>query len=524
MARFRPQPSLLLPLAAGLLVLLTCAHPPVVDEEIYLWLAARFADDPLHPYAWTRAMQPWSDSPETFLFAHPPLHWAWVAGWRGLVGAERLWLLRACAALPPALLLGWATARLALRTTRRPGLAAVAWLASPVTALAVASGLMIDLSAVALATAGLAAWREALAAPRGRLRWLLLAGLLLGLGLATKYSMMPLALAVLIHAVRLRRLPWSWPLWAALLLAWGSVELWIGLAHGGFHPYEVLAHAGEVARGPLSGRTLGVLVRGGLGMAPLLLLSSGRLRITVAAVVSAAALAWALPPELELSQLGLLAGAGLLGASALAISLPGRGDDPHQDTWLLGSAVLLVFGGVILGHNYAAPRYLLPAMAPLACSLARGLDRDRLALRLAPAWLGIWALLSGAMLLADHRYARALDDLALRLVEHYEPDLFTGEWAFRYRLEAAGWRYASPAELDDGIPRHTFIASPDHAAPGPLPWDLIEGIGNFQSEDRFPLRINDSRAGVGWHAETMGVLPLGWSREPLDGVKVYQGL
>ncbi len=520
----RSRFELLLALAAGLVVLLTCAHALVVDEEIYLWLAARFTEDPLHPYAWTRSMQPWGAGSETFLFAHPPLHWAWVALWRSLVGVERLWLLRACVALPPALLLGWATARLARRTTRKPGWAAAAWLASPITVWAVASGVLIDLPGGALATAGLALWREAIAATSSsrRLRWLLLAGLLLGLGVATKYPMLLLALAVALHAVRLRRLPWSWPVWAAMLGAWGLVELWIGLAHGGFHLAEVLLQAGSIDRGPLAGRALGVLTRGGLAMAPLLLLHSGRLRLTAAATAAAAVVAWVLPPELSASALTLLATTGLLGASLLSVSLPSPREGDPQDGWLLGGAVLLVFAGVTLGHNYAAPRYLLPAMAPLACLLARGLERDRIAQRLAPAWLGIWAVLALAMLTAEHRYARALDTLAERVIEGYDADRFTGEWALRYRLEEAGWRHASPAELDARLPLHSFLVAPEHAGRGDLNRPELEPIGSIPSPDRFPLRLNDSEAQVGWYAETMGVLPIGWRRAPLEEITVYR--
>jgi 4-amino-4-deoxy-L-arabinose transferase-like glycosyltransferase len=527
MARNRPGPELLLPLAAGLLVLLTCAHAPVVDEEVYLWLAGAFAEDPLHPYAFSRTMQPWVGGSETFAFAHPPLHWAWIAGWRGLVGAERLWLLRAVVALPPAMLLGWATARLARRTTRRPGLVAVAWLASPVTALAIASGLMIDLSAVALATAGVVAWREAIAAKVSstRLRWLLGAGVLLGLGVATKYPMLVLAFVVATHALRLRRIAWSWPLWAAMLGVWGAVELWIGLAHGGFHLGAVLLHAGEIARGSLAGRSLGVLTRTGLAMAPLLLFFSGRKLITGASVVGAAAMAWALPPELGTMQVALVALLALMGANLVGLAGAGlapRAQDEAQDGWLLGAWVLFTMAAVILGHNFASGRYLLPAMAPLACVVVRGLQGRSLARAAAPAVLGAWAVISVAMLIADHRYARAVDRLAQQVISEHEPAWFVGEWAMRWRLEQAGWRYAAPEGLGEPLEPGDIVVSPTHAAPGPLPWERLETMRTISSPDTLPLRINDSEARVGWYGETLGALPIGWRRAPLDEITVYR--
>ena len=529
MARPRPTPGQLLALAAGLLVLLTCAHAPVVDEEVYLWLAGAFAQDPLHPYGFARQMQPWAGGTETFAFAHPPLHWAWIAGWRGLVGDGSLGLLRACVALPPALLLAWAVSRLARRTTANPGLASVAWLASPVTVLALASGLMIDLSATALATAGVMAWREALGAPtsRQRLRWLLGAGALLGLGVATKYPMLMLALAVGLHALRLRRLPWSWPLWVVLLGVWGTVELWIGLAHGGFHIATVLLHAGEIARGPIAGRGLGVLCRAGLAMAPLLLIFCGRPVLTFASVLAAVALAGAMPPELSTLQVAVLATTGLLGAHWLGLSgralrsSKGR-KDPHHDDFLLGIWVLAVLLGVALGHNFASGRYLLPAMAPMACLALRGVARQRITQAMAPALLGIWVVISGAMLLADMRYARAVDQLAQQVVEEHDPAWFAGEWALRWRLEQAGWHYAVPAEQGGSLPSGAIVVSPTHAAPGPLPWDQLELLQAHESPDSFPLRINDSVARVGWYGETLGALPFGWRRAPLEELRVYR--
>ncbi len=526
MAARTPSLQWLLMAAAGLIVVLTSAHAPVVDEEVYLWLAGAFADDPLHPYAFHRAMQPWLEGDSTFAFAHPPLHWAWIAGWHALVGDERLWLLRSCVALPPALLLAWAVGLLARRTTRHPGLAAAAWLASPVTALAIASGLMIDLSAAALATAGLAAWREALAAKASpaRLRWLLAAGLLLGLGVATKYPMLMLVLVVLLHAARLRRLPWSWPLWVALLGAWGAVELWIGLAHGGFHLGVVLLHAGEIARGPLSGRILGLLTRTGLAMAPLVLISSGRKLLTFASVLGAAALAWALPPELSTLQIAALALLALLGAHHLGLAgaaLRSAGKDQHHDGFLLGVWVLAVLLGVAAGHNFASGRYLLPAMAPLACLLARGLKRG-LAQRLAPVLLGGWAVLTIAMLVADHRYALFLDVLARRVASTHEPAWFTGEWAFRWRLEREGWRYAVPPQHGGELPAGAIVVGPSHAAPGALPWERLEELEVIPAPSDLPLRINDSFGRVGWYGETLGALPVGWRRAPLDEVTIYR--
>ncbi len=527
--RRRPRLELLLAAAAGVVVLLCAGRAPVVDEEVYLFLAARLAEDPLHPYAFSRAMQPWGGGAETFLFAHPPLHWAWIAGWRAIAGDAWVPLLRVLTALPPALLLGWATARLARRTARHPGLAALAWLASPVTLLALAAGLMNDLGATALATAGVVAWREAFEGDdsRTRLHWLVGAGVLLGLAAATKYPMLVLAFVVFLHAIRTKRLPWSWPLWAAMLATWGAVELWIGVAHGGFHLGAVLLHASEIARGPLSGRILGVLVRAGLALAPLLVLQSARPALTGACVMAAVALTWALPPELSTLQTTVLATMALFGAlwfmHGLAALRP-RGKDKRHDDFLLGLWVVAVLLAVALGHNFASGRYLLPAMAPLACLAARRLASMRLCLHVAPALIGAWGVLSVAMVVADARYANALEDLAVQVTERHEPGWFTGEWAFRHTLERAGWRYAKPAERGGDLPAGAIVVTPTHAGAGPLPWGRLEEIEVLPSDDHFPLRITDVTGRVGWYGETLGALPVGWRSAPLEEVTAYRVL
>ncbi len=523
----RRQLDLWLPLVCALVVLLCCGRAAVVDEEIYLFLARQLRQDPLHPYEFWRAMQPWHQAAPWFEFAHPPLHWTWLAAWMSLLGERSLPLLRVCAALPPALLLGWAAGRLVRRCCPRPGLVAAAWLASPVTLLALSAGLMIDLSATALATAGVAAWRETLHHGGERQRaWLLAAGALLGLGVATKYPMLVLALAVGLHALRLGRLRSSLPLWLAFFGCWGAVELWIGLAHGGFHPLTVLAHAGEIGRGPMSGRFLGVLVRLGLAMAPLLLLlHRQRALLTGAMFLGSAAVVWALPPELSEAQTGWLAFLALLGAIWLinvCRALLPRRKDRHQDDWLLGCWVLGVLLAVVLGHNFASGRYLLPAMLPLACLVGRRLEGHGLARAVAPVLLGVWAVISVAMLIADARYVRAVDDLARVVIRDHEPGWFTGEWAFRYRLERAGWQAVVPPEHGGELPPGAVVVTPTHAGAGPLPLERLELLDTLDSDDSFPLRTNDVTARVGYYGETLGALPLGWRRAPLEQVQIYR--
>jgi hypothetical protein len=520
-----------LALVAGLTVLLTAGHPPEVDEEVYLDLARQTLAHPALPYAWERAMQPWDGG--AFLFAHPPLHWSWIAACMAVFGDASPVILRLVAGLPTAMLFGWAAGRLTRRTAPEPGLAAAAWLLSPVTLMALAAGLMVDLTAVALASAGVAAWRESVEPGASRV-WLVLAGLGLGLALGTKYPMAVAALAVAVHAWRLGRLRTAWPLWLALGLTGGAIELWIGLGAGALHPWVVLAHAGDIARGPFLGRLLGTLARAGLLLIPLLWV--GRLRWLAAFTLAALALALALPPELSPGQLVFLAGSALLGAAwavqagsfAVQAARPPRPDPGaeavtpladavfvrERDDLLLGAWALGTLLAVALGHNYAAGRYLLPAVLPLACLVGRH-ARPRV---LAGPLLSLWAVLAVAMVVAAARYAWALQGLAERVTK-LGTGFYTGEWAFRATLDRAGWAPVVPGEE---LPTGTLVATPASAGVGPLPWERLIPVEHFESPDRFPLRLVDQTSAAGWDGETLGPLPLGWSFGPLETVEVYR--
>jgi hypothetical protein len=304
------------------------------------------------------------------------------------------------------------------------------------------------------------------------------------------------ALAVVPALALAGRAPWAWAT-AALLLALGEGWLWV--LYGRPHPWEVLAHASEIARGPLDGRVLGLLVRLPFGLSPLLLLGPGlRSAWGPGFVAGGAALLWAWPDGLESGQhLALLA---LAVAGGAALALVARADR------MLGAWAVAVALAVALGHNYAAPRYLLPAVLPLALVAARHLPSGAL-------WVGLAAQLALALPLvaAERALAVAGDQVAAAVVRAFPAGgSFTGEWSFRHRLEAEGWTAGGAGGV---------LAAARNASPGPLPADFVEE-GRFASGPGFPLRLVDLEAGVGFYAETLGALPVGWGRGPLEEGRV----
>ena len=507
--------------AALLCSLAAVAKPPVIDEESYLWLGAHV--DPALPYDWHRAWQPWSDQgPVTFVYAHPPLHLWWMALVHAISADPGF--ARAACAVPFVTLYAWGVGRLAAATTRRAPLACAAWLAASTVQLGLQDSLMIDLPAVALVTAGvgLYAGRD----ERGGLLRLGLAGLLLGLGAATKYSMGMVVVPVLLHAavrVGRGRLPVgsAAALAAAAFAVPAAVEGVVAAQYGQLHLWAVCAHRHDIESGPVGGRALGALAR--MALLPVPLASPA---LAVGAVVVGACAAWAGAPS-SLAGAGMVTwlvvcGLGAAGAAAAVRSLL-DGDD-RDDGLLLGGLVLATFAGVAGAHNFASARYLLPAAAPLAVVLARAAGRSDRAASLSWGAVVASALLAGAVSVADFRFAAAGDAVAaagaVRVQSMAPVDVrFAGEWTFRYHLEAIGWqRYRPGEELRPG----TLVLVADNESPGEFPRGSWQPVDRVEGVDRLPLKVMAPAQGIALYAETLGVLPLGWSSDPLESATVFR--
>lgn len=496
---------------------------PVIDEESYLWLGAHV--DPARPYDWHRTWQPWADlGPTTFVYAHPPLHLWWMA----LVHAvsPELSVERVLCAVPFVALYALGVGRLAAATTGRPGLACAAWLAAATVQLALQDSLMIDLPAVALATAGVGMY--AARDERGGGRGLAVAGVLLGLAAATKYSMGMVVVPVLLHAA-LRVANGRLPLGSGVAIAAAAVgvpagvEALVAAQYGQVHAWAVWVHRHDIESGPLGQRAVGALARAALLPLPV---AGGTLAVVVVAAVAGAGTAWfAVPAGLTAAGVAGLCAACALGA--VAIGAAGRAlvaDDDRDSGLLLGGLVLATFAGVAGAHNFASARYLLPAAAPLAVLLARAVEGSARARGL--AWCGVAtsAVVAAAVCVADVRLAAAgaavAEAGALRVNAMDPVDVrFAGEWTFRYHLESIGWeRYRPGEELRPG----TLVLVADNESPGDYPRTAWQPVDRVEGADRFPLKVMAPARMTALYAETLGVLPLGWSTDPLESATVFR--
>lgn len=491
---------------------------PTIDEETYLYIAR--SSTLLRPYDWTRAWAPFDA--DGFVFAHPPLHLAWMSLWSPLEGT--LPLMRAVVGLPWIVLLAWSVALLAARLCRHPGLAAAAWLASTTVVLGLHDTLMIDLPAAALATFAVAAYREGLEA-RASTRWHLASGAALGLALVTKYSAVVIVPVLLLHMWRRGWRP------SLLVIALGIVvitEGWLWAGYGRFHAWEVWSRRGEIATGAFGDRLVGTLVRLALMPLPLVLLRSNPAAAVIGTAGGMLALAVGRPAGLSAGGaafLLVLTGLGgmLLARGAVAVratSMRRRHGD-RDDPLLLGAWLLAGAAGVVLLHNYASPRYLLPVAAPVAILLTRSAEQVEWGKALQRAAIAISAVLALTIAVADHRFAAAGAEVGTKVAAlPLEGERrFAGEWSFRYALERAGW---SPWRADEVLPSGSWVVVADNASPGAVPTDTLEPMRRVVSDDLFPLRVVDVDAGIGLYAETLGALPFGWSDGPLEGATVYR--
>ncbi len=494
---------------------LCVAMAPVLDEESYLAITANL--DPLRPYNWWRPWPPWygGAEPDAFVYAHPPLFLAWVGfvqQWsEGLLGS------RWAAGLPFAILLGWSGGRLIEAMTRRPRLALALWLSSPIVLLGLQRGLMPDLMVAALCTTAVLGWREQ---HNPMLQWV--GGLALGLAAFTKYPALALVPVFVIHGWCTGTLKSRTRFWLAAGVPWCAGELWLALVYGRLHLVEVLGRASEISRGTGEGRAMAVCVRLVLGVSVIGLLARGARWVWAPAVLVAGAVClWAWPADLSVVQRTVLLVSAAAGAAVLMPALHRllqvlRGHEVDSDALLMSLWALAVVAGVWGVHNFAAPRYMLAAVLPLALLLLREVGGRQAGRTLLWTGAALQLIFATAITVAEHRFFEASADMARAAIVQFQPTHYTGEWAFRHEMDSAGLIFFS-----GDAPSGSIIAAPRHSSPGELPAGLVE-VGRVTAEESTGLRLVGETAQIGMYAETLGALPVGWSSEPLEEVVLWR--
>jgi hypothetical protein len=224
----RTYPHKLLLLLALAFTLLNAVKPLTIDDTAYHALAAHIAERPLDPYGFSTYWWAWPEVANEVL-APPllPYYWApaiWLFGERPFLW--KMWLL------PIAALLAYALYALCRRFARGLELPLVALTLFSPTFLP-SFNLMLDVPATALALAALALFCRA--CDQDSFVLAALAGLVAGLGMEMKYTVLLAPAAMLLYAVCLGRLRF-WPaaavVAAQVFLSW---EFLMSLLYGESH-------------------------------------------------------------------------------------------------------------------------------------------------------------------------------------------------------------------------------------------------------------------------------------------------
>jgi hypothetical protein len=72
------------------------------------------------------------------------------------------------------------------------------------------------------------------------------------------------------------------------------------------------------------------------------------------------------------------------------------------------------------------------------------------------------------------------------------------------------------------LPSGALLAVADNAASDRQGLEGMEPLRRLESVDNFSVRVVDVEEGIGFYAETLGILPFGVGRGPLEGITVYR--
>lgn len=418
-------PGVWLPILwAALLTVLNCGKPATVDDTAYLLAAEQIRVQPLDPYGyelfWYKAPQPAME------ILMPPVVPYWMALGSRLTGlALPLWKL---SLFPFALVLAFSLRYLLSRwAPSTAGYLLPAILLGP--AVLPMLGVMLDVAALALGLASLCLTLSALDSPY---RWqrLVVAGIVLGLAVQTKYSMLTMPAVIGVYGLLHRRIVETCLVVTIGVITFAAWEAYLVSRYGESHFVYHLKSQGQDERKPPAsdgfrstlkeksrlfqpmlghlgwlGLFPGWLALAGLGVPRrwlALLISVGLLGILVAVWVPPER-AWVVPGKLSLIKLvfvtwGAASALAVLAASVRLLLIRAEPDERRTDRFLVAWLLIELAGYFVLTPFAAARRVI--SLAVVATLVAARLAQhrqtivglDKLALAAVILGLGLFAV------------------------------------------------------------------------------------------------------------------------------------
>jgi hypothetical protein len=531
-------PRHLVPCAALALVLtlLNALKPLHIDDAAYYCFASQIAAAPLSPYdfeiLWGQQLLP-----ANRLLAPPLLPYWWAAGIR-LFGENpflwKFWLLPIC------LLLVFTLHALARRCARG--------LAMPLVCLIVLSpsllpglNLMLDVPALTLSLCALTLFLRAV--ERDALGGALLAGLVAGLALQTKYTALVTPAVLLLYAGLFRRVRLGVIAAMMAVVVFVGWEILIALRHGQSHFLSNLSQQdGALLEkiGPLFRALLNLA--GGLAPAIALLglIALGLSRWVVLSAAAAVLLGYGLvvflPQEAATGMtvsalicriLGLLV-LGTLAAVAWRLasgrSYPNLGGPPRRLEWFLCGWLALEVAGYFVLTPFPAARRVMPPLVVAALLTGRLADRTCRSLqRTGMVWTvtGVGTLLGLLFYAVDVREAVAQKRAIERAARHVRRQdatarvWYTGTWGLKFYAERAGLWPVLPDR--SALRRGDWLIAPD----APLPSQEIDLPGApLALAERVEITDGIPLATVGGYYG--GNVPLEHHRGPRVSLRLYR--
>ena len=522
------------------------AKPFNIDDPLFIWAAQQIYLHPGNPYGfdvnWAQTVFPMWNATE-----NPPLACYYLALSAGFFGWSEIGLHTAF--LLPAVAVVLGTRRLAGRFCRRPSLAALATLFTPVFMVSSLT-VMCDVLMLAFWVWAVIFWVEGM--ERDDFGFLALSGLLVALAALTKYygvSLLPLLLAY--GWFRLRR-PGRWMIYLVIPLAALYAYQVATIALYGHNlllravqftsSFAALAkqNAGHspAATGFVSLAFTGGCVAAAAFFAPLLwrrrtlVVGGGAMILLAAFAVFGGMLGidsddsdWTSRLLMNL-QITFWAAAGL-GVLALAVAEVVQRRD--AGAWLLALWVLGTFSFAAFCNWTVNGRSILPMAPAVGILIARRLGkkfpmRETIWPRGAVIGLAASAVLSLLVLRADFLFARATRTSAQEACSKLKSDghqlWFEGHWGFQYYMEAGGARAIDLAH--PGLnPGDAFVEPVNNA-----------GLYSSQLDKRTArqlitvpkspfLATMDESAGAGFYSSIDGPLPFAFGRVPPERTVVF---
>ena len=524
------------------------AKPLHIDDPADLQYVRQILHDPLDPYGFELD---WDEGPRpAFRNYHPPLKYYYHALVLALFPTSQVVLHASY--IPLVALTAWAIVRFARRFDCSPLPLLVVWMLGP--GFLPGQNAMLDVPVMALGLAATALLIDAVDSARiGRL---LLAGLVLGAALLTKYSAIiyiPIWVVYLVARGRVRD-------WLVLVVPAALFALWCGWTawrYGELHPRVLFERLPVHAAAPaVVERLLPALVflGGSMPAAGLLcwcLGRPGRITVLVAALATLAVACAATPHRQVATGSPLLSPInfalwGVLAATGIAVVLvsvwsgcndwlrlnvdgPAASSARIRDVTFLAAwfcVALLIGAGAA---PFLAMRRVVEASLPAWILLLRrdpsGIRSNRIPITFAAAANCLVGFMVAA---ADYEFATVYPQFAGDLAEltRGNPSRMWchGYWGWSHYARAAGLpHYVLGHERP---PSGSLLVIPDDVAkPATLPDEIRSGARKIHEEATrgfIPIRVMNHRAGAGYYGSAWGPLPYALSTTPLEFFDFYE--